>query len=258
MPQIGEIRKGAGLGRPKRRESYIWTTCTDCGKPRWVVLCHGKPEYTRCSSCGKKGSRSKQWLPNGRPIYICLQCKQPFSKRAPNIPRGTGIKFCSLQCAYKHNRGSQSAIWKGGPIQYTCLECGKEFMRRRDRALNPKFCSCLCKVIYYKKHGVWISRPTNPERKVIRICLSHNLPYKYVGDGQVWLGNRNPDFINVNGEKQVIEVFGTYFHHLFDGANRIEHYRKYGFSCLIIWGDELSNMQRVTKKLLNFAKVKCN
>ena len=75
------------------------------------------------------------------------------------------------------------------------------------------------------------------------------MPFKFVGGGEVWLGNRNPDFINTNGKKQVIELFGTYWHPVFDVANRIEHYKQYGFACLIIWEDELADLSKLTKKI---------
>ena len=36
--------------------------------------------------------------------------------------------------------------------------------------------------------------------------------YKFVGDGQVIIGWFNPDFININGQKKIIELYGDYWH----------------------------------------------
>jgi len=62
--------------------------------------------------------------------------------------------------------------------------------------------------------------------------------WKYVGDGEFWLGRRNPDFMNINGEKKLIEVFGDYWHKGEDGKERKRYFAQYGFKTLIIWEHE--------------------
>jgi G:T-mismatch repair DNA endonuclease (very short patch repair protein) len=98
-------------------------------------------------------------------------------------------------------------------------------------------------------------KPNVPELKLDEL-LQKVLPnqYKYIGDGQVILGGRCPDFINIDGEKKVIELFGTFWHPIFDVAQRVEHYRSYGFSTLIIWEDELSDEPKLVRKIKHFAK----
>src|SRR4030043_469867 len=68
--------------------------------------------------------------------------------------------------------------------------------------------------------------------------------WKYVGDGRVIIGGRIPDFMNANGWKAVIESFGTIYHAVdeFMGGKRsvkntIEHYKEYGYDCLVVWVD---------------------
>lgn len=106
-------------------------------------------------------------------------------------------------------------------------------------------------------------RPNKPEQKFIDLCKKYNLPYRYVGDGQFWLGYppRNPDFLNVNGEKTVVEIHGVYWHLLKpqkkdpDLTRKIvefeeqSHYSKYGFKSVVIWDDELDNTSLVLDKL---------
>ena len=53
--------------------------------------------------------------------------------------------------------------------------------------------------------------------------------------------------MNVNGKKEIIELFGTYFHSVFDVAQRKEHYSQYGFRVAIIWEDELEDEDRLVK-----------
>jgi len=90
--------------------------------------------------------------------------------------------------------------------------------------------------------------------------------FKYVGDFQVWIGGRNPDWININGKKQIIEFFGDYFHgeerrrkkykDFFTNKeheqDRIDHFRKYGFDCLIIWENELNDKGALYNKIKSF------
>lgn len=96
-------------------------------------------------------------------------------------------------------------------------------------------------------------KPTKPELAV-RTFLNEVFPdeWKYVGDGGVWIGNRCPDFINVNGRKAVVEVFGTYWHGERartpdDEADRKSHYRKYGFDCIVIWENECYDRDALAK-----------
>ena len=53
--------------------------------------------------------------------------------------------------------------------------------------------------------------PSSFEIQFIKIIEKHNLPYKYVGDGSFTIGRKNPDFININGEKIAIEVYAKYW-----------------------------------------------
>lgn len=42
-----------------------------------------------------------------------------------------------------------------------------------------------------------------------KIINENKLPYKFVGNGEILIGRKNPDFVNVNGRKIAIEVFYT-------------------------------------------------
>jgi len=53
--------------------------------------------------------------------------------------------------------------------------------------------------------------PTSLEMKFQGIIDKNGLPYKFVGDGSFMIGRKNPDFININGEKTAIEVYARYY-----------------------------------------------
>jgi len=73
--------------------------------------------------------------------------------------------------------------------------------------------------------------------------------WKYVGDGQIWIAGKCPDFWNMNGRKAVIELFGTYWHKPEDEEIRKAHFGKYGYETIIVWDHELSNKTLLLEKL---------
>jgi G:T-mismatch repair DNA endonuclease (very short patch repair protein) len=101
-------------------------------------------------------------------------------------------------------------------------------------------------------------RPTAPERRFQELVTKYKLPYKYVGDGYTWIVGRCPDFLNVNGQKIVVEIFGHWWHNT--TINKLvrpeytleatkSHYAKYGFNCIVIWEEELEDDKTVLAKL---------
>lgn len=215
MFEVGEIRTEKELGR-KGSHKFIWHACLDCGKGRWTQLIKGQPETLRCFLCN-----NKRFGEQGR-----------------------------------ERSGEKSLAWRGGKVKRVCLNCGQEFKicPSRIKYSGGKFCSYSCSIIYYRKHGAFNQYPNKPEKTLIKLIQDNNLPFRYVGSGEVWLGNKNPDFINVNGKKQVIEYFGVYWHPLFDGAERTEHYKQYGFSALIIWENELEDEPKLLDKIKTFTR----
>lgn len=85
-----------------------------------------------------------------------------------------------------------------------------------------------------------MKRPTSLEKRMIQIIENHKLPYKYVGDGSFLIGYKNPDFINTNGEKKLIEV-GNIFHHQGNYIkDRGNHFAKYGWESYIFITNDLN------------------
>lgn len=97
-------------------------------------------------------------------------------------------------------------------------------------------------------------RPTGLEQDMMSLIKKHNLPYKYVGNGDFWIGGKNPDFVNINGEKKLIEVGCEYFKNKKYGSvkNYIEkrrnHFAQYGWESYIFITDKL-NEDEIIKTL---------
>ena len=91
-------------------------------------------------------------------------------------------------------------------------------------------------------------RPTKLEQRVMSIIDTNNLPFRYVGNGKFWIAGKNPDFVHLQ-ENLLIEVFGNYWHEVEDETKLKQHYGKHGYDLIVIWENELSNEENVSKKL---------
>lgn len=115
-----------------------------------------------------------------------------------------------------------------------------------------------------RKHRVFPTHHTKPELKFEEICKKYNLPYKYVGDSKFWIENINPDFVESNGKKIAVEIFGNYWHSPLLNLNlresgtlpyRKKILKKYGWKLIVFWEDELKNKNAekiVMNRTMNF------
>jgi hypothetical protein len=76
--------------------------------------------------------------------------------------------------------------------------------------------------------------------------------WKYVGDYSFLIGGKNPDFVNINGQKKCIEHYGTYWHKGDNPQDRIDLFKSYGWDCLVIWEHELNNFSTLRRKIFDF------
>lgn len=74
--------------------------------------------------------------------------------------------------------------------------------------------------------------------------------WKYVGDGQLIINGKCPDFVNVNGKKQIIELYGDYWHQRDDPREREKVFEPFGYKTLVIWTSEMKNMSKVKEKIM--------
>jgi len=96
--------------------------------------------------------------------------------------------------------------------------------------------------------------PNKPETFIMNL-LNDLYPneWKYTGDFSFIIGGKNPDFVNINGQKKCIEHFGDYWHKDDDPQDRINLFKQYGWDCLVIWESELKNFKKLRRKIFDFA-----
>ena len=97
--------------------------------------------------------------------------------------------------------------------------------------------------------------PTEPEL-FLGMYLEKYFPGKwaYNGDGNqnVVVGRRTPDFVRLDGKKQVIEVLGGLgWWHFEEGVEgKIERYKKYGYDCIVVLGYDCYLKEELDKAIL--------
>ena len=217
-------------------EKRILVSCDVCGDVREI---NNNNHATVCRSCSVKGKNHPNWH-GGKIKRECVQCGTVFYVKPSNLKRGGG-RFCSYRC-----RGA----WQlGNRIKRVCRECGKIFYMKPCEIRYGKglYCSKSCAF----KHKKFVTHHTKPELIFESFCLKHNLPFKYVGDRSFWIGatpSINPDFVESNGKKLVVEIFGDYWHSPLLNRNlkedrTLEHrkktLKKYGYKMIVFWETDL-------------------
>lgn len=217
--------------------------CYDCGEKL-------KNMYAkRCRSC--------------HDIYNCGENNPLFKKKNICIDCGKELtRRDALRCRRCSTQGEYNPAWKGGLPK--CIDCSKTVsyygVKRCVKCNGKKM-----KKLYINSMPEWLKchkfrHKKNKQEKILGIILNRIIPkeYKYVGQGDIWIERYNPDFININGQKKIIELFGEYWHKLPEYIKRdkrkIKIYKKYGYDTLVIWTKELKN-NTLYKKIINFNKT---
>jgi len=208
-------------------------------------------------------------------VSICKVCKKNLIYNS----LATKGKFCSYQCYWSSKKGvitknaklfkkgehaskatefkkGSKGNFKNATLFSTCSFCNKRI--KHFQSIKRKFCSYNCywedkklnwdqkeykdKAIKAVLKGL-LKRPTSLEQETISLFSKYNLPYKYVGDGELIIGGKNPDFVNINGEKKLIEVGNVYHHQGNYIQERKEHFAKYGWETYVFIGDQLNEKQ---------------
>jgi len=207
--------------------------CIDCGKnivPQTAIYGQG-----RCQSCAVKHLCKLGILnPTGKK-------SSNFGKRPSNKTRRKMSKSHGGRGIFKHERLPK------------CVDCGKELGDyRSERCL-----SCSTKN-QHSKNAFNYRRKINKPESLLKKLLNKTLPneYRFVGDNKIVIGSFNPDFVNVKGEKKIIELYGDYWHKREEvierDIRRIKVYKNHGYKTLIIWEKELKNLDKVKTKILKF------
>lgn len=228
-----------------------------------------KQKYSFCSyKCYRKYWKQKvlPTIQSFRPIPVrrCRKCDGKFK-----IGRRVNYYgyYCSDKCRDKEYnkriaRGKQ--LKEKRKIKKICIGCKHKFkVDPLDKVSKArKFCVYKCYRKWYNKVGcIEAIRKTRRACRILpnkgEVKLNRKLKpfgFEYVGDGKKMVGRFNPDFINKNS-KQIVELFGEYWHKEGSENARIKYFKKYGYECLIIWLHQLNkHPNRTMSQIFQFCK----
>lgn len=207
-----------------------------CANVRAGMLRAGVRPSPQCIEAGHKARLAYHPTP-----------EQAEKKRLANIGKHSAPK--SEETKVKIRETCKSRKWKPEHI-----EARRQGLKRKWASLTPE------------QRNSWIksamrgcARLPNKPEVIVRDMLMAIAPneWQYVGDGAVIIGGCNPDFINVNGRKLIIEVFGNYWHGIKARYNSTPDARQaifgeYGYKTLIIWESEVKDSQVLESKIRQF------
>lgn len=130
----------------------------------------------------------------------------------------------------KQNSDSQKKGYRDHPERLLA-------MSKRGRKLwaNPDF---------VRKQMVARNRTRiNKQEKILFEILNSLYPgqWKWVGGGELIINGKCPDFVNVNGQKKIIELFGDYWHMGQNPDDRKQIFAPLGYQTLVIWQSEMKD-----------------
>lgn len=145
---------------------------------------------------------------------------------------------------------------------------GHEVTKETRLLMSTNLRNSLCAMSEEQK-AEWLKahiKPASKRPNKAEITLSGILDtllakqYVYTGDGQIIVNGLCPDFVNCNGQRKIIELFGNYWH-----TKRVKKwqdtelgrqmaYNYCGFNCLVVWESELveENRKNLTERILKF------
>jgi len=153
-------------------------------------------------------------------------------------------------------KGSWESGWNTKDLDKRKLMSSKQSITLKNRIVNDTKLRQVYKDAL-KKGNKFLIRKKNHFETRIESLLPKD--YKYVGNGKFWIEGFNPDFINTNGCKKIIEAYGDYWHNLPTykerDIKRLKMYKKYGYKTLIIWQHELNDLSTLKEKISQFTRA---
>ena len=137
-----------------------------------------------------------------------------------------------------------------------------EYGESRARSVKKKIRQKVTDVWQTEKYVRQQIKARNVKQNKLEIFLEKYLnellphEYKFVGDGEFILGGKNPDYMNMNGQKKLIELYGDYWHKGQNPQDRIDYFKKFGFNTLVIWEKELIVLSLLKNRILQFNMLK--
>lgn len=99
-------------------------------------------------------------------------------------------------------------------------------------------------------------KPNKSEQK-LNVIVQDIVPNEFklnVEANIMIIGGKIPDFVNINGQKKLIELYGDFWHKGESFKPRVDFFKKFGWDTLIIWERELKCIETLKQKVISFTK----
>ena len=128
---------------------------------------------------------------------------------------------------------------------------GKQHSEKTKQILSENSFKNWENPLYIEKYRNGLNlKPNKPETFLLNL-LNDLYPneWKYTGDFSFTINGKCPDFTNVNGQKQLIELFGDYWHKDDNPQDRVGIFKEFGWNTLVIWEKELKDIGKVIERI---------
>ena len=232
-------------GVPMSQEQKLKVSEAKMGQVPWNIGMKGQYSFSLTKEQVERRIESRK--SNGKPWHSEeFRAKNGKAHKGKVISQETRLKMSKANQGRQRTKDTIEKFVKSRRANGKPWHTKKTIQTMKQNFLDPKFCKK-----WFKAHSVL---PNKLELRVQR-WLNKMFPneYKYVGDFQTFIGGKCPDFMNVNGQKKLIEVFGDYWHQDDDPQKRIDHFSEYGFKTLVLWESDInSNPKRAKQAIVGF------
>jgi len=250
----GHHRRGQVASEESKLKMSLAKKGKRCGKDHPMYGKKGKdnPNFGRKTSEETKRKLSTIALER----FVDKENHPMYGKQKSNETKKRSSDLCKERYANPENHPSYGKK-RSKEQNKNNAEAQKKLCKDPERIMQMKEIgkNCWKDPEFVRKQMLARNRTTqNKKEKQLEIILNNLFPnqYKFVGGGELIIDGKCPDFVNCNGQKKIVELFGDYWHKGDDPQDRIDIFTPFGYSTLVIWEHELTSKIDVEKKLTDF------
>lgn len=244
-----------------RRRKRVTRTCPVCKKKFETHTCHMTKHCSKACYHANVGLNKQRGEASSNSFKEKAKDKVWYADRIKRLSEQTKLSI-TPQRRKKHAKLLKK-LWRSGSAyhrkqmqvratpEYKANLAASQRIAQKQRwaEMTPKqrdtAVRLFVKASYAKLHS--LRRSPNKEEKKLNAILREHFPgeFKLNVNGAVTFEGKIPDFINVNGHKCVVEMYGNYWHTPKQIPVRRKLFKKFGYSLAVIWASELNNERLV-------------
>jgi very-short-patch-repair endonuclease len=214
-----------------------------------------------CEICGKNVKSIHNHIQWNHKNYTLKSYYDKFLKKknegiciCGKETRFQGIRFgyaktCGYSCHNKHKFTLPGYLEKHKKMCSTIMT-----ENNKKNWLSSEYRNKMLNILKVEQEKLSQLKINKCEKKLLDILKFFDSQFEYVGDWSKFVGNKNPDFIHEE-KKLIVEMFGDYWHRNDTQEmiqKRLNIFKNNGYDTLIIWENELKDIDNLENKIDNF------